>query len=423
MAKVSRLTIQTIESTRVKDGERWLSDDDGARGSGRLSLRIRPDDRRLFYFRYSIGGKRTSIPLGPYSRLMAEGHLTLEEARELARQYSAIHRNPQTRDVQVHLGRKPEPSVVEAEPKGQVLADTAARARKFTVQDVCDNYVDNLRKRGKLSAESVASYIRVHVASTQWAGIPANEFTSQQAAALLRRIIEAGHETTALHVRRALHAAYQIALKATSDPTTSEVVVDFGVVVNPISSTASLSQFMRARERPALSNMELGHVWLELSEGPDSDEVATRFVRLSILLGGQRCRQLLRCTLASVDLDRRDITLLDPKGRRLSARKHVLPLNPMAMSEVMALRQLSKDLGNPYLFAGKKTNHPLTEGPISRALVPCSAKLLTQKKLDRPFQYADIRSTVETRAAQLGIDEGTRAQIQSHGITGVQVKH
>ena len=89
----------------------------------------------------------------------------------------------------------------------------------------------------------------------------------------------------------------------------------------------------------------------------------------------------------------------------------------------MALRQMSKDLGNPYLVAGKKKDSPLTEGPISRALKPISGKLNLDKKLDQPFQYADIRRTAETRLAALEILESTRAQIQSHGISGVQVKH
>jgi len=423
MAKISRLTNQGIESTKVTVGERWLSDDDGGRGGGRLAVRVRPDERRLFYFRYSIGGKRTMMPLGPYSRLPAPGYLTLEEARELVRRYSTMYRDPSTRDVQAHLRPKPAPVEGDLESKAQVSLETPAAAAKATVLDVCYNYLDNLRQRGTQNASTSASYIRVHVAPTQWANIPANEFTSRQAADLLRKIIEAGHTTTAVHVRRALHAAYQLARKAATDPSVSGAVVDLGVEVNPISGTASLSQFVRARERPALSNLELGHLWLELTEGADALEVANRFVRLSILLGGQRCLQLLRCPLTSIDLDRLDITLLDPKGRRSKPRVHVLPLNPMAKAEVMALRQMSKDLGHRFLFAGKNKDSPLTSGPISRALQPISAKLQIDKKIDAQFQYADIRCTAETRLAALGIDEGTRAQIQSHGISGVQVKH
>ncbi len=56
----------------------WLNDG-GARGAGRLFLRVRPGSRRLFHYR-SAGrdGIRVTMPLGP------EGHpksLTLPAAR------------------------------------------------------------------------------------------------------------------------------------------------------------------------------------------------------------------------------------------------------------------------------------------------------------------------------------------------------
>lgn len=196
-----------------------------------------------------------------------------------------------------------------------------------------------------------------------------------------------------------------------------------GVEGNPIAGTASLSQFVRPRARPALTNLELGYLWLTLTEGPRAFDLAIRFIRLSILLGGQRCLQLLRCKLTSVDLDTEEIALLDPKGRRQIPRDHTLPLCQLAKAEVMALRQMSKDLGNTYLVAGKNKDAPLTSAPVSRALQPISAQLVREKKLEQPFQYADIRRTAETRMAALDISESTRAQIQSHGISGVQVKH
>lgn len=423
MAKASRLTNQSIESVKVSAGERWLSDDDGGRGGGRLAVRVRPDDRKLFYFRYSINGKRTAVPLGPYARSTTPGYLTLEEARQLARRYSVMHRDPMTRDVQAHRTH----SIESAEPAHtsppEVAPSPKAAANQFTVIDVCNNYAQHLKRQGKQSASNVASWFRVHVEPTHWARIPANEFTSRQAADLLRKIIEAGHMTTAVHVRRCLHAAYQLARKAGTDPSVTGTVVDMGVESNPIAGTASLSQFVRPRARPALTNLELGHLWLALTEGPSAFDLVIRFIRLSILLGGQRCLQLLRCKLTAIDLDTETITLLDPKGRRQAPREHSLPLCQLAKAEAMALRQMSKDLGNSFLVAGKKKDAPLTSGPISRALQPISAQLVREKKLEQPFQYADIRRTAETRMAALDISESARAQIQSHGISGVQVKH
>ena len=40
-----------------------------------------------------------------------------------------------------------------------------------------------------------------------------------------------------------------------------------------------------------------------------------------------------------------------------------------------------------------------------------------------PFNLRDIRRTCETRLAAIGINKDTRAQLLSHGISGVQAKH
>jgi hypothetical protein len=40
-----------------------------------------------------------------------------------------------------------------------------------------------------------------------------------------------------------------------------------------------------------------------------------------------------------------------------------------------------------------------------------------------PFNVGDLRRTVETRLAALGVSKEIRAQLQSHGLGGVQARH
>lgn len=40
-----------------------------------------------------------------------------------------------------------------------------------------------------------------------------------------------------------------------------------------------------------------------------------------------------------------------------------------------------------------------------------------------PFQLRDIRRTCETMLAALGVSSDVRAQLQSHGLGGVQARH
>ena len=41
----------------------------------------------------------------------------------------------------------------------------------------------------------------------------------------------------------------------------------------------------------------------------------------------------------------------------------------------------------------------------------------------KPFRFDDLRRTVETMMASMRISKDTRAQIQSHGLSGVQTRH
>ena len=46
-----------------------------------------------------------------------------------------------------------------------------------------------------------------------------------------------------------------------------------------------------------------------------------------------------------------------------------------------------------------------------------------KKLISEPFAFIDLRRTIETKFASLGVSQDVRAQIQSHGLSGVQNKH
>lgn len=84
---------------------------------------------------------------------------------------------------------------------------------------------------------------------------------------------------------------------------------------------------------------------------------------------------------------------------------------------------MALDLGNMYLIPGAVKSKPLTSSPITHTVSRLSRKLIDAKKLGEPFCYANIRSTIETRLAELEIPPDIRGEIQSHGLSGVQKKH
>jgi integrase len=421
-----RLTIPMIESTRAVEAEVWLSDDDGSRGSGRLSLRVTVAGTRRFYFRYSVQGRRQLIPIGYYTRVAREGYFTLEQAREAARGYAQVHRVPITADVRAILASQstasaaPQAGGAHASLPTQVGTQTA---KVLTLAKLCQNYVDHLAGRGAQSANASRSYFQVHIKPSEWANVPATEFTAEQATELLRRVVNAKKITTAQHVRQLMHAAYELARHAKLDPMKPAVEGGVQVTLNPISLTKSLAREQKPRSRPPLSKLELGHLWNRLSAERYRLDVAVRAVRLILLLGGQRGLQLLRCRLTEVDLDNNTLLIYDGKGRRPVAKPHLLPLTSTARTEVLALRQIAHDLGSGWLVPGKFAEKALTDGPVSRAIGRIADALLEEKKLREPFRYANLRSTVESTMASLDITRFDRGQVQSHGTSGIQEKH
>lgn len=174
------------------------------------------------------------------------------------------------------------------------------------------------------------------------------------------------------------------------------------------------------RERK-LKNSELREYWRCLNEAERAPELAVRAARLGLLLGGQRCEQLLRVTTLDVDLEAQTIRLFDPKGCREKPREHLLPLLRMARAEVEWLLAHCKALGSELLFASREdcSLHP---GTVSKVVHQVYLSMQKAGTAEAHFQFSDIRRTVETYFASLKIPLIVRALLQSHGLTGVQNK-
>ena len=92
--------------------------------------------------------------------------------------------------------------------------------------------------------------------------------------------------------------------------------------------------------------------------------------------------------------------LRDGKGRRAEARRHSVPLLDDARTA------LATFTGSPDVFTiGKRVVSPEAFDQIEG------------------FEPKRLRSGVETALASLGIGREVRAQLQSHGLGGVQDRH
>ena len=308
----------------------------------------------------------------------------------------------------------------------------ADRQARYTLRALCSAYVTRLERAGKAkSAASTRSAFKCHVfPHAEIADTPARAVTAHQIAALVRKVREAGKERAAGVLRSYLSAAFNTAKRAPFDSALPADLIPFGIEHNPVDVIPAIA--VQRGER-TLSAGELrayiGHLLrIGHETGPELADVA---LLLALYAGGQRMAQLLRAKVGDFDQDTATLRLWDGKGKRTQPREHLLPLAPHAAGMVAALVERAKaretdrakqegrapELAGLWLFSTHCRVAMNPETVSNRAAEVCAGIG------GEPFNVRDIRRTVETMLAGLGISKDTRAQLLSHGISGVQAAH
>ncbi len=409
----------------------WKSDGAIPRSHGGLQLYANPEGTPRWYWRYSkADGTKPRVPMGAQVFTKGDGEttFTLSQARERVAQLAALYVAPESRDVRAYLDRQKKREVAEleaAERAREAVERVRIAEAESTLAGLFAAYVARLRNLGKQSARDAANLFRNHVeqAHPEIATLPAKDVKPAQVNVLLRALVDAGKGRTAAKLRAYMRAAYALAARAELDSSEPAAFLRFAVEFNPVQPTAALPQFNRARER-TLSEVELRAYWDALNAEPDS---ATRDAQLlALLLGGQRPAQLVRATIADVDVQARRLRLHDTKGRRTHARVHVLPISEAALPVAQRCIDRAARQKSTWLFS-LQGSHPLAAQTMGDQCTAIAGTLLAQPNWRRivrePFQLRDIRRTCETALARLGISKEVRAQIQSHGLGGVQAHH
>ena len=420
------LTVQTINA--LKAGGK-LSDGAIRPGFGSLKVRKRKTAGSsvaewLFIWRRA-GEPEATISLGKFSAQAAVGSLTLEQARIEARRLQAIVSG----GGDPLKARELERAAVKAAENAAIA--TVRALEEKTLEALLEAYVEGLRAKGKAgSAKDAGNIFKNHVvgAFPKIAAMPASAVTPEHVSMILARLVgpsvavKRGRQ--ALKLRSYMSAAFSQALGSSTDPMAGAAARGFGLTTNPaaaVPATTMAAAFNKAGDR-TLSRDELRHYLVYITAMPGMTGMA---LRLQIMAAGQRVQQVLR--LKRTDRGDGVINLYDPKGRRSQARTHVLPMIDELAEIVAQLDELSLNDAdkNPddWLFCGRSGAVMVAE-TLSAAVLAISDTMVHLGQASKPFRGGDIRRTCETMLAEtLGISRDTRAQLLSHGLTGVQDRH
>lgn len=392
----------------MKAGE-WAADPT-TRGAGRLQVRKLAGGGAVFYYRYTApDGERVRLPLG--------AGLTLAQARakaqELARRYQSGDRDLR--------------AVLDAEQRQQShqrdalkrLAEADQAKRGGTFGRLLEGYVAHLKQGKKISWREVERCLARHVQAAWpdlWAK-PAADITPDDVLAVVSALVKAGHRREAGKLRANIRAAYTAAIRARQDAAGLSSLRELGITYNPARDTVAIEGGSTPGDR-ALSLAELRAYWRRIVTMPAPHGA---MLRLHLLTGCQRIKQLARTTTADLDTDARALRLLDPKGRRSKPRAHWVPLVSPAID---ALREMRGGEGGPFLFTVTFGKTPSHNTNVGKAVSAVAKDMLAAGELSHgAFSARDLRRTVETRLAACGVGKEVRAHLQSHGLSGVQHQH
>lgn len=410
MSKRENFTAERVAAFKCEAGKAQSIYWDGKTPG--LGLRVTPSNAKSYIFETRLHSKTVRVtigspdvwPLETQWRTDKETGEKVEHQRgarqEAARLKSMTDQGIDPREIQR--------AKIEAK---EAKATAAAAAKDYTLAKLYEAYCTHLEAAGKKgSARSARSFFNTHTPKALKEK-PAKDVTAEEVADTLRKVTETGKERTAGALRTYLLAAFNIGMRARLDPKLPIAFKQYGITANPIAPIPAIAS--RTSNR-VLTNDELQAYLAALDDRPTDKALS-----LALLAGGQRMEQILRTTVSDWTPETKTLRLLDPKGRRKEARIHLLPLAPRAAAIMESLVANANAAKVTQLF----DLDVQTPGKRAKLICDTKNKETGKARIEPAFNLRDIRRTVETRMASLGISKDTRAQVLSHGLSGVQDKH
>lgn len=279
------------------------------------------------------------------------------------------------------------------------------RVERPTVAKLCADYIERHAKPNKRSWQQDARMLAKDVLPA-WGKLKADAITRPGVVALLDEITDRGSPMQAGKVLALVRKVWNFGLDRGAVPANPAARIPRPVKI-------------RAKDR-VLSDAELRAFWLHLDESGVRPQVAGA-LRLQ-LLTGSRIGEALSVEWSEVDA--KAATWLIPAAKSKSKREHLVPLSARALAAVQAQPQAGRYV---FLARGKEPKAIRTEvaaHELAEALVGDTAFADALREAGgQPFTSHDLRRTVETRLASLGVGREVRDRVLNHRDASVSGTH
>ena len=343
------------------------------------------------YYSAHAGGRRTirKVRLGPYPAV------TLAEARRRAIELrQAVDRG--------------------LDPVAEVEAKRAEEARaSLTFADLVAEYIAHQREAGIKTIEEVERALMAD-AVPHLGAKRANEITDVEIEAVVDRVAKRGSRAMARHLLVYLRGVYRFGLR--HSPTIRK---RFGLVMDPSDAVGRGTRGRAGKygkppvDDRYLDDAEIVAFWraLDASGAEPQTKIA---LRLS-LLTGQRVGELLGTEWRHVKLDSPAPEWILPGVLTKNGLPHAVPLVPDTAALFTELR--SRTGTSNFAFPSEVTGTGTMSTYTPRQ---CVQRMFERGLVTIPkFKVKDLRTTVKTGLARLGVMKEIRDSVQNHKPTGV----
>ncbi|WKZ32019.1 MAG: tyrosine-type recombinase/integrase [Thermodesulfobacteriota bacterium] len=326
--------------------------------------------KKTWVFRYTFDAERKLITLGEYPVM------GLEEARKEAA------------EAKLKVKKGIDPGTIKKIEK-------AERQASPTFEELVSEFWDRELSKQKSGADRRRLLLKDVV--PVWGRLKVKDIKRRHIVVLLDEI-EKRSKSTRNHVHGVLGRLFNFAAER-------------GVIEDsPCTRIKKPKEESRSR---VLSDKEIKLVWAALDPSNKKIDmyVITKLALRMILLTGQRPGEVAGMSLEE----------LTPEGfwtipaeRMKGSEAHTVPLCPLALETIERARSFSGDC--PFVFRSSyKENAPVTRAALSRAVV----RHWKAMGLKEAFTPHDLRRTLRTRLAELGIDDIVAEKVIGHRLQGM----
>ena len=340
-----------------------------------FGLRLEPSGTKSFVLWYRFNGKQDGVTLGRYPKLsLADAHLKVAEIKK-----------------KIEKGE---------DPKVEIKEIQRANRNFYSVQDLCDEYIERYARVRKKSWKEDERCLNKEVVSV-WGKRKVEDITRRDIVELLDRIVDRGSPVTANRTLAVVRTAFNFAIKRAILDKSPCVLIEKPSVEKP-------------RKR-VLSEDEIKAFWKCLEKANMTNEI--KLILKLLLITGQRRGEIVNAEWSEIDLDKGWWTIPGEKSK--NGRLHRVPLSKQALKVLEEVQVLSGD--SAYLFPASSGDSPITERAVSRAVRN------NEDFFNIPhFTPHDLRRTVASKMTEIKIPQFIVSKILNHvegGITGKTYDH